>query len=113
MLKLLCRQRDCDFSVVRKFELRISFAHQQAAQAQKYELRLAANDVPKKACGFVTVDLAERCADAGVQEVNQLRIILLLKMVQRAADEPMGAQFAAECAQFGAAARVQNGLRDT
>src|ERR1700733_7439016 len=90
----------------------MALAHEQAAETEEHELRLAANDVPKEAGGFVAVNFGQRCADAGVQEVDQLRIVFLLKMMHGAADEPVGGEFAAQYAQFNAAARVQNGLGD-
>src|ERR1039457_1564047 len=89
----------------------MALAHEQGAEAEEHQLRLAANDVPKEAGGFVAVNFGQRCADAGVQEVDQLRIIFLLKMMHGAADKPVSGEFAAQYAQFSAAARMQNGLR--
>jgi hypothetical protein len=50
-----------------KLALRISLAHQQATQPEKYQLRLAADDVPEQAHGFIAVNLAQRRPGAGIQ----------------------------------------------
>lgn len=75
-------------------------------------MRLATEDGPEQAGGFVTINFAEGGAGGGVQEVDQLGILFLLKMVEGAADEPVGAEFTAQGEEFGATAGLQNGLGD-
>src|SRR6266851_1070124 len=87
------------------------FAHQQAAQSEKDEARLAAYYVPKQTIGFIAIDLAERLPRRRIEQVHQLRIIPLPKMVQRAADQPVRAQLAAQSTEFMALSVVQESLR--
>src|SRR5713226_5105360 len=87
------------------------FAHQQAAQSEKDEARLAAYYVPKQTIGFIAIDLAERLPRRRIEQVHQLRIIPLPKMVQRAADQPVRAQLAAQSTELMALSVVQESLR--
>src|SRR5260370_23660008 len=90
----------------------LRFSHEQAAQPEKHQARLAAHHVPQETCGLIAVDFAERLPRRSVQQIHQLRIILLLKMVQRAADQPVRPQFTPQGGKLAAPAIPQNCLRD-
>lgn len=85
-------------------------AHEQSTKAKKHEARLAPNDIPKKARRFVPIDFAERSPRGTVEQVHKLRIVSLLKVMQRSADQPVGSQLAAQRRQFLAPASLENGL---
>src|SRR5437016_11591443 len=68
-------------------------SHQQSAQSKQQEAGLAPDQVPKQAGGLVAMNFSERLPRGKVQQIHQLRIILLRKMMQRAADHPMRAEF--------------------
>src|SRR5690242_10295336 len=54
--------------------------------------------------------LSERLAGGDIEQVHQLGIVLLLKMMQSAADHPVRAQFASQGGQFFTGALSQKRL---
>src|SRR6266403_1692883 len=48
------------------------FAHEQAAQPEKHQARLAAHHVPQQTSGLITVDIAERLPGRSVEQIDQL-----------------------------------------
>ncbi|HZS71337.1 MAG TPA: hypothetical protein VFA13_05830, partial [Candidatus Acidoferrum sp.] len=75
-------------------------AHEQAAQAEKKEARLAADQVPEEACGFIAMDIGEGLASGGIQQIDKPGIIALLEMMHAAANQAVRFQFAAKASQF-------------
>src|SRR5215469_11586450 len=71
-------------------------SQQQPAQAKQQQAGLVPDQRPKQAGGLVAMDFSERLARGKVQQIHELRIVLLPKMVERAADHPMRAEFAAQ-----------------
>src|SRR5215469_13425496 len=79
-----------------------SSSHQEPAQSQENKTRLAADHVPQQATRFIAIYFSKRFSSRGVKQVHQLRVVLLLKMVQRAPDHPVSSEFAPQSRQFRA-----------
>src|SRR5215472_3701426 len=79
-------------------------SHQQPAQSKQQEAGLAPDQIPNQPGGLVAMNFSERLPCRKVQQIQELRIILLRKMMERAADHPMRAKFMAQRGEllFGA-----------
>jgi len=69
------------------------FPHQQAAQAEQHKPGLAKDNIPQETRGFIAIDFTEGAARTGVEQINQLGVVLLLETVQRATDQPVRVKF--------------------
>ena len=87
-------------------------AGEQAAQAGQEQLRSAAADVPEHPGSFITRYPAERLQYRSADGIDQAAVIVLAEAVQRAANEQMDVEFAAQRAKLGAGAILQDGLTD-
>jgi len=54
-------------------------SQKKSAEAKEDKFRLAADDVPEKAGGFVAVDFAKRFAGGGVEQVHEFGVVACLK----------------------------------
>src|ERR1700751_6003250 len=79
-------------------------AHQQPAQSEQQEAGLAPDQIPNQPGGLVAMNFSERLPCRRVQHIQGLRIILLRKMMEGAADHPMSAKVTAQRGEllFGA-----------
>src|SRR5438105_12219814 len=64
-------------------------SHEQASQSQQQKARLAPGEIPKQASRFVAMNFPQRFPGGRIEQINQLGIISLLKMVEGAADHPV------------------------
>src|SRR5215475_10988790 len=87
-------------------------AHQKAAQPEQNQARLAAKHGPKQPCRMVAVNFAERFPCRSIQQIHQIRIMLLLEVVESLANQPVSGEFAVQCAQFVAASDAKQCVSD-
>src|SRR5579862_3107663 len=76
--------------------------HEQAAQTEQDQARLVAENSPQQPGGMVAMNFAERFTCGGIQQIDQIRVMLLIKMVHGAADQPVSSELAAQRTQFAA-----------
>src|ERR1700746_637680 len=91
----------------RQIRLTRFHAHQQAAQTEQYQARLAAQDAPEQSSRMVAMNLAQRLARGDVQQVHQAGIILLLEVMHGLPYEPVRIQFTTQGAKFTALFRTE------
>src|ERR1700740_888244 len=85
--------------------------HQQTSQTEQKQPRLPARYIPKQSRRFIPVEFAQRLPGRAAEQVHQFRVILLLKVVQRTADQPMRAEFSVQRGQLSGLAILQKRLR--
>src|SRR5579859_541711 len=90
-----------------------ALSHQQPAQSEEHKSRLPAHDIPQQPCGFIAIYFPERFTCRGIQEIHQPRIVGLLKVVQRAPNQPVRAQLPSQRGQLFVPALTQDSLSDS
>lgn len=81
---------------------------QQAAQTHQNQTRLAQAHATENFQGFVAGILAEGTARRSAQGIDEAAVVVLLKMMDGAANEEMQIEFTAQAAKFAARAASQN-----
>src|SRR5262249_46296035 len=84
--------------------------HKQPAQAEQHEFWLPAHNIPQQSRGFVAIDFTEGFAGRSIEQVDELGIIVLPKVVHGTANELVRVQLAAQRSQLSASAAAQNCL---
>src|SRR3990172_4785505 len=87
-------------------------ACQQATEAGEKQLGPVAADVPEDAGSLVPGDAAERLEQSAVDGVHETAVVVLAETVQRAANQQMHIELAAQGPQLGTGAIAQNGFTD-
>ena len=70
-------------------------------------------EAPKNSAGLIARVRFEILVGAGIQEINQARVMSLSEMVQDFANQQMHIQLAPQGAQSAPGAPIQNGFRHT
>ena len=80
--------------------------HQQSAETQQNQARLAQTHAPENFPGLIAGIFGERLLGRIVEQIHEAAVIRLLKIVERAAKQKVQIQFAAQCFQFMACAAI-------